>query len=227
MSASDEYRKYIEEKATNIIPYKMRRLFKMRDPYPVIIARNWARDMAVIECVLCFGCLITLVSLTTNPSNGDDDVLKDDDSIKLAGVDITGQIGLSSNFQWAGFALIPFIYKGLIVFIEMLAVMCACNGSCIAACSHFKFGHLDEHGILRTLGCCSAMSVAATCISLAFTAVMLLVKWRRQLKSEISSSLLVMSLYALVAVILLFLRMSTTMKAFRGATALKEEVIIV
>lgn len=77
------------------------------------------------------------------------------------------------------------------------------------------------------MGCCSAMSVSFTCISLAGTAVMLLIKWKRQLKDEIRSSLLVMSLYAFIAFILLCLRISTTLKAFRAATALKEEVITV
>mmetsp|Transcript_28696 Transcript_28696/g.33886 ORF Transcript_28696/g.33886 Transcript_28696/m.33886 type:complete len:230 (+) Transcript_28696:73-762(+) len=227
VSATDEYRKYLEEKATNIIPYKMRRLFKMRDPYPVIIARNWARDMAVIECILCFGCLVTLVSLTSSSGGQTDDVLKDDDSIKIAGVDVTGQVTISNNFKWAGFALMPFVYKGLLIFIEILAVMCACNSACMAACCHFKFWNFEEYGILRTLGCCSAMSVTATCISIAFSSIMLLVKWRRQLKSEIQSSLLVMSLYAFLSVVLLFLRISTTLKAFRATTALKEEVITV
>jgi hypothetical protein len=69
----------------------------IQDPYPVIIARNWARDMAVIECILCFGCLVTMVTLTSKGNDQVDDIIADDDHIKVAGFDITGQITVADK----------------------------------------------------------------------------------------------------------------------------------
>lgn len=37
MSKVSEYQLHMERGATSIIPYKLRRIFKMRDPYPVIM----------------------------------------------------------------------------------------------------------------------------------------------------------------------------------------------
>ena len=85
-----------EEKNTTIIPYKLRRMFKMRDPYPVIIARNWALDMAAVECILCVGCLIAIGSLSFTTADTDD-LLKDDDNIVVLGRDLTGGVVLNSQ----------------------------------------------------------------------------------------------------------------------------------
>ncbi len=71
------------------------------------------------------------------------------------------------------------------------------------------------------------MSVTATCGGLALTALTLLVKWRRALTVGIKGSLLVMSLYALLTVVLLALRATTAIKAARATNALMEEIIIV
>lgn len=72
-------------------------IYLYKDPYPVIIARNWARDMAVIECILCFGCLVTLAALTSKGNNQVDDIIADDDHIKLGGFDITGQVTIADK----------------------------------------------------------------------------------------------------------------------------------
>jgi hypothetical protein len=129
--------------------------------------------------------------------------------------------------DWASFALAPFVYKGMLMFLEVLAVICACAGACLASCCHFKCWKLDELGVLKALGYCTAASVGVTFLSLAFTAVMLQAKWTRALDSEIRGSLLVMSMYALFAALLLCLRVATTFKAFKATTALAEEVITV
>ena len=81
--------------------------------------------------------------------------------------------------------------------------------------------------VRSALGYCTAASVAMTAISLAFTALTLLVKWNRALSTQIRGSLLVMSMYGLFTALLLCLRMSTAFKAFRATTALHEEVIAV
>lgn len=227
MASQDQYQKEIEEaKNATVVPYKLRRMFKMRDPYPVIIARNWARDMAAIECILCAGCMFAIASLSLTTADTDD-LLKDDDSIVVANRDLTGGVVLSSRMKWANFVLGPFLYKGALAFLEIFAVACACTGACMASCCQFKFWKLEEQGILKSLGYCTAMSAGATCVSLVFTALTLLIKWRRALSNEIRGSLLVMSLYGIVAVVLLCLRISTTHKAFRATTALTEEITIV
>lgn len=63
----------------------------------MLIARHWARDMAAIECVLCFGCLLTLVTLTAKGANQIDDIIDDDDHIKVAGFDISGQVTIADK----------------------------------------------------------------------------------------------------------------------------------
>jgi len=231
-TASEAYTKHEDEKATSIIPYKMRRMFKMRDPYPVLVARNWARDMAAIECLLFIGCLIVLA--TMGFTNQDATVAeKDDDSINVLGVDITGQIGLKEEYSRAQSLLLPFMYKGLLMFVEILAVMCACMGACMASCCHFKFLALDEISIMRTLGYCTGASVLATAMGIFFTTITLMPKWKRALadddttESGVRGSLLVMSMYGFFAAVLLCLRLSTTLKARRASTALREEVLAV
>jgi hypothetical protein len=94
----EDFNKLVEEeRATSIIPFKMRRLFKMRDPYPVVVARNWARDMSMLECVLVLLCLFVIASLRTTPDNSGDDVIGDDDQLVLQGVEVTGGLGLSTR----------------------------------------------------------------------------------------------------------------------------------
>mmetsp|Transcript_26687 Transcript_26687/g.54650 ORF Transcript_26687/g.54650 Transcript_26687/m.54650 type:complete len:228 (-) Transcript_26687:284-967(-) len=225
-SSAEQYQRSLEEAKSAIIPYKLRRMFKMRDPYPVILARGWARDMAAVECILCVGCLIAIASLSFTTADSDD-LLKDDDNMVVLGRDLTGGVVLNSRMRWATFALGPFLYKGALAFLEILAVACACVGACMATFCHFKFWKIEELGILKSLGYCTAVSATATCVSLALTAVSLLLKWRRALSNEIRGSLLVMSLYGIAAVVLLCLRVSTAHKAFRAATALREEIVVV
>ena len=92
----------------------------MRDPYPVLVARNWARDMAAIECLLFIGCLIVLA--TMGFTNQDATVAeKDDDSINVLGVDLTGQIGLKEEYVWAYIVCIH--YFSLLLIVWAVAVI--------------------------------------------------------------------------------------------------------
>ena len=99
-TAHEAFVNHQEEKQPVIIPYKLRRIFKMRDPYPVLVARNWGRDMAVLECVLFAGCMFVLASVTFR---GMDDAVdpvdlsKDDDNIKVLGVELTGEVTLNKK----------------------------------------------------------------------------------------------------------------------------------
>jgi len=222
----EQYRNTVEEMATSIAPYRMRRMFKMRDPYPVIVARNWARDMAFVECLLCFGCAVSIAAVTYGTISKDN-LIEDDDHLTIGGVEVTGRLKLSESFLWADYALAPFLYKGLLVGLEVAAVACACQGACLVTCCHLKCWHLDELGILQTLGRCNSCSVAATTLSVALTTLILLVKWQRALEKEINGSLLVMSVYAILLLVLLCLRASTMVKAFRATAALQEEVSVV
>ena len=169
------------------------------------------------------------------------------------------------------------MYKGLLMFVEILAVMCACMGACMASCCHFKFLALDEISIMRSehnvliwfldsfqhlgqlpprrplhppvtllppfsffflqsksaLGYCTGASVLATAMGIFFTTITLMPKWKRALadddttESGVRGSLLVMSMYGFFAAVLLCLRLSTTLKARRASTALREEVLAV
>ena len=103
MSKISDYQKVLEEKPTTIIPYKLRRLYKMRDPYPVLVARNWARDMAAVECLLFTLSLFALASLRVKSNNNADDYLpreNGDDHILVGGVDITGGVTLSPQVNY-------------------------------------------------------------------------------------------------------------------------------
>jgi len=94
----EKYKQQQEDKIPAVMPFQMRRMFKMRDPYPVILARNWSRDMATLECLLFAGCVIVVASLTL--AGGDDaveELLKDDDSIKVLGTDLTGEVTLKKQ----------------------------------------------------------------------------------------------------------------------------------
>jgi hypothetical protein len=94
----DTYIKQQEEKAPIIEAFRLRRMFKMRDPYPVILARNWSRDMATLECLLFAGCLIVLASVTlTDSTDAVAELLKDDDSINVLGTDLTGEVTLKQE----------------------------------------------------------------------------------------------------------------------------------
>lgn len=182
--------------------------------------------MAFMECLLCFGCALTILSVTYGTLSREK-LIEDDDHFYISGVEVTGSLKISESFRWADYALAPFLSKGLLIGLEMLAVACACQGACLAACCHIKCWHIDELGILKALARCNSCSVLATCLSLATTTLILLVKWQRALRNEIRGSLLVMSLYGILLLLLLCLRASTTFKAFRATAALQEEVILV
>jgi hypothetical protein len=185
-------------------------VFQMRDPYSVLVARNWARDMAGLEGLLCLGVLFFFACVTFfgGTTSGDDPLVADDDDFTVAGVALTGHVALrgssadggsgddeSRSLAWADFAVAPFAAKGLLLLLEVSAVGCACAGACLASCCHFKCGSLREVDLLAALGWCSGCSALATAASLAFTAVCLLYKWERALgASEIRGALLVMSM---------------------------------
>lgn len=184
----------------------------MRDPYPVLVARSWARDVAGLEGVLCLGVLFFFACATfvagDGNSSSDSPLVADDDDFTVAGVALTGHVALrgsrssanddgggSRSLAWADVVVAPFAAKGLLLLLEAGAVGCACAGACLASCCHFKCGALQEGDLLAALGWCSGCSALATAASLFFTAFCLLYKWERALgASDIRGTLLVMSM---------------------------------
>lgn len=217
-----------------IAPYNMRRIFKMRDPYAVLLARHWARDLATVECVLMGLSLFVLmfgISWNQYPpwqqQHGDDYLPSPQaDDITVGGIHLTGQVHFRSQFDWAMFALIPWVHKGLLIFLDVLAITCSCQGNCIASCFHRQLWCCDETGILKTMGVCSAMSSVTTALSIAGTTVVLLIKWKGAMSSgDVTSTLLFMTIYGLATVLLMYLRTSAALKAFTAHQVLVEEVI--
>lgn len=78
------------------------------------------------------------------------------------------------------------------------------------------------------LRCCSAMSISVTFIGLALTGITLYTKWTRALgQQHIRSSLLLISAYAALGLMMLLLRLNTAFKASRAVTSLTEEAVVV
>lgn len=178
-------------------------LLQIRDPYPVLVARNWARDMAGLETCLCLGVLFFLACVkfisgdSGDVASSSEPLVEDDDDFTVAGVGLTSHVALraSSGLEWADVAVAPFAAKGLLLVLEIGAVACACSGACLACCCHVKCGALQEGDVLTTLGWCSGFSALATAASLVFTALCLLYKWERAMdNNEIGGTLLIMSL---------------------------------
>lgn len=80
------------------------------------------------------------------------------------------------------------------------------------------------------MGCCTSASAICTTIGALLTTVTLFFKWKRALFStngEINSTLMFMSLYGVLTLILLGLRASAARRAFHARTVLQEEVMAV
>lgn len=209
----------------NLLPsaYHMRRKFKMRDPYSVNVARNWAYQMAMLECCLCTGVLFCLLSICFYDCSMTDD----DDALRVAGVDLTKKLRISDRSEPFAVILEPFFYKGVAAIVEMMAIFCACHGVCIAAAFNWKFLWCGEKQIMQTLFRCSGASVLATLVALVITVITLFVKWRHAMGNDMKSSLLVMSFYGFVTSVLFCLRTSTVFRSQKALVALNEELVTV
>jgi len=208
----------------------------MRDPYAVLIARHWARDMAILETVLAMMCLFVLTSISWSKappwdkSSEPDDYLNDDDAVTVGGVRLNGQVHFNDSASWAMFAIIPWVHKGLLIFFDIFAVFCSCHGSWIAACGRHQVLCCDERGIFRVMGACMGASALFTAVGVLLTSLILLNKWRRALftsDGEVKAILLFMTVYGVATIILLILRASAAVKAFTARTVLQEEVVTV
>eukprot|EP00614_Pseudopedinella_elastica_P006618 CAMPEP_0172589960 /NCGR_PEP_ID=MMETSP1068-20121228/8474_1 /TAXON_ID=35684 /ORGANISM="Pseudopedinella elastica, Strain CCMP716" /LENGTH=99 /DNA_ID=CAMNT_0013385633 /DNA_START=204 /DNA_END=500 /DNA_ORIENTATION=- len=94
-------KRWMNDGAFFLSPYKLRRLFKLQAPYPVLLARGWVQKMAPIECLLCLLCFVGVASVTLKRGAASDDLLEDDDHVEIFGLDLTaGGIKVHDSMKW-------------------------------------------------------------------------------------------------------------------------------